>query len=60
MKKYTLFLAVAAVLALTACGSGSTTNEKKDSTTTSVDTSKAVKTSVDSTAAGSKTEEPAK
>jgi ABC-type oligopeptide transport system substrate-binding subunit len=39
MKKYTLILAVTAMIALTACGSGSTTNETTDSTATQVDTS---------------------
>ena len=32
MKKYTFILAFGAIMALTACGSGSTTTEKTDST----------------------------
>lgn len=37
MKKYTFILAIGATLALTACGSGSTTNEATDSTATQVE-----------------------
>lgn len=46
MKKYTFILAIFATIALTACGSGSTTTETTDSTAVSVDTTAAV---VDST-----------
>ena len=47
MKKYFLILVIGAMVALTACGSGSTTNETNDSTavktdTVKVDTTKAV------------------
>jgi hypothetical protein len=38
MKKYTLILAIGAMFALTACGSGSATNEATDSTAAQVDT----------------------
>jgi hypothetical protein len=38
MKKYSFILAVTAMIALTACGSGTTTNETTDSTATQVDT----------------------
>jgi hypothetical protein len=38
MKKYTFIFAIGAMFALTACGSGSSTNESKDSTTVVVDT----------------------
>jgi hypothetical protein len=38
MKKYTFILAIGAALALTACGSGSSTNEATDSTAAQVDT----------------------
>ena len=37
MKKVTFILAFGAILALTACGSGSTTNETTDSTAVQVD-----------------------
>ncbi len=37
MKKYTFIFAFGAMLALTACGSGSTTTETTDSTVTTVD-----------------------
>ncbi len=37
MKKYTLLLAVIVTLTLSACGSGSTTNETTDSTAVQVD-----------------------
>jgi len=37
MKKYTLLLAVIVALTLSACGSGSTTNETTDSTAVQVD-----------------------
>lgn len=37
MKKYTLVLAVITTMVLTACGSGSTTNETTDSTAVQVD-----------------------
>jgi uncharacterized protein YcfL len=46
MKKYFLIFAVSTSLVLTACGSGSATNEVKDSTNTEVDTTAVV---VDST-----------
>ena len=42
MKKYTFILAISAILALTACGSGSTTTESTDSTAAVVDTTKTV------------------
>lgn len=38
MKKYTLILALGVALTLTACGSGSATNEATDSTAAQVDT----------------------
>ena len=37
MKKYTMILAIGAMLALTACGSGSTTTETSDSTSVNLD-----------------------
>ena len=37
MKKYTLVLAIGVALTLSACGSGSTTNEATDSTAAQVD-----------------------
>lgn len=37
MKKYSFILFVSAMFALTACGSGTTTNETTDSTATQVD-----------------------
>ena len=49
MKKYTFILAFGAMLALTACGSGSTTTESTDSTMAPVADSTAVVT--DTTAA---------
>jgi hypothetical protein len=49
MKKYTLILALGVALTLTACGSGSATNEATDSTGAQVDT--AAVTAVDSTKA---------
>ena len=55
MKKYTLILALGVALTLTACGSGSATNEATDSTAAQVDT--AAVTTADSTA--STTEAPA-
>ena len=48
MKKYTLILALGVALTLTACGSGSATNEATDSTAAQVDT--AAVTTADSTA----------
>lgn len=48
MKKYTFILAFGAMLALTACGSGSTTTESTDSTSAPVADSTLV---ADSTAA---------
>ena len=44
MKKYTFVFALFAIVALTACGNGSTTTEKTDSTAVNVDS-----TSIDST-----------
>lgn len=49
MKKYTFIFAIGAMLALTACGSGSTTTETTDSTLVNLD-STAV-TATDSTTA---------
>ncbi len=49
MKKYTFILAFGAMLALTACGSGSTATETTDSTAATVDTT--VAPVVDSTSA---------
>ena len=48
MKKYTLILALGVALTLTACGSGSATNEATDSTAAQVDT--AAVTAADTTA----------
>lgn len=42
MKKYTFILAFGAMLALTACGSGSTATETTDSTLGGVDTSNTI------------------
>lgn len=39
MKKYSFILVVTAMIALTSCGSGTTTKETTDSTATQVDTS---------------------
>lgn len=47
MKKYSFVFALFAMMALTACGNGSTTNEKTDSTTNQPDS--AVTTTNDST-----------
>jgi uncharacterized lipoprotein YajG len=60
MKKYTFVFALFAVVALTACGTGSTTTEQTDSTAVQVDS--AVVNSADSTVVltptdSSKTEE---
>ena len=49
MKKYTFIFAIGAMLALTACGSGSTTTETTDSTATQVDSTSV--TATDSTTA---------
>jgi hypothetical protein len=49
MKKLTFILALGATIALTACGSGSATNEATDSTGAKVDTSAV--TAADSTTA---------
>jgi len=38
MKKYTFILAIGVALTLTACGSGSTTTQKTDSTAVATDT----------------------
>jgi ABC-type enterochelin transport system substrate-binding protein len=58
MKKYTFILAIFATVALTACGSGSTTTETTDSTAVSVDTTAAVvdSASVETQTGGSATE----
>jgi hypothetical protein len=40
MKKYLIILVIGAMVALTACGSGSTTNGTNDSTTVVTDTVK--------------------
>lgn len=40
MKKYILVIAIVATIAMTACGSGSTTKETTDSTTTKIDSVK--------------------
>jgi ABC-type oligopeptide transport system substrate-binding subunit len=53
MKKYILILALGVAFTLTACGSGSATNEATDSTAANVDT--AAVTAVDSTKATSDT-----
>lgn len=42
MKKYTFILAFGAIMALTACGSGSTATETTDSTVVGVDTSNTI------------------
>jgi ABC-type glycerol-3-phosphate transport system substrate-binding protein len=42
MRKYMLILAIGTTLVLTACGSGSTATETKDSTATTVDTTSVV------------------
>lgn len=60
MKKYTFVFALFAIIALTACGTGSTTTEQTDSTAVQVDS--AVVNSTDSTVVltptdSSKTEE---
>jgi len=47
MKKYTFVFALFAIVALTACGTGSTTTEQTDSTAVQVDS--AVVNSTDST-----------
>lgn len=39
MKKYTFVFALFAIMALTACGNGSTTTEQTDSTAVNVDSS---------------------
>lgn len=49
MKKYTFIFAISAILALTACGSGSTTNETTDSTATKVEVDTATTNAVDTT-----------
>jgi ABC-type enterochelin transport system substrate-binding protein len=49
MKKYTFILAIGAILALTACGSRSTTNETTDSTATEVEVDTATTSAVDTT-----------
>jgi len=40
MKKYIIILVIGAMVALMACGSGSTTNETNDSTAVKIDTVK--------------------
>lgn len=42
MRKYILVIALIATVAMTACGTGSTTTEKKDSTATKIDSTKHV------------------
>jgi ABC-type enterochelin transport system substrate-binding protein len=56
MKKYTFLIALIAVTVLSACGNGSTTNEKTDSTTSKVDSTATDSTAIDSTAIGATTE----
>ena len=56
MKKYTLILALGVALTLTACGSGSATNEATDSTAAQVDT--AAVTAADTTANAADTSAP--
>lgn len=56
MKKYTFVFALSAILALTACGTGSTTTEQTDSTSVNVDSS-AVSTT-DSTVVATPTDSP--
>ena len=64
MRKITLVLAIFATVALVACGSGSASNKKTDSTSVSTDTTVKPTDStaavVDSTKGGSKTEQPIK
>jgi hypothetical protein len=50
MKKYTLIMAFTAITALTACGSGSTATETKDSTSTTIDSASVGSATNDSTA----------
>jgi len=50
MKKYTFIMAFTAIVALTACGSGSTATETKDSTSTLVDSASVGSATTDSTA----------
>lgn len=52
MKKYTFILAFGAIMALTACGSGSTATETTDSTTAPVVDTTAVVTDSTSTSVG--------
>lgn len=49
MKKYTFILVASAIFALTACGSGSTTNETTDSTATTVEVDTVTTIAVDTT-----------
>ena len=56
MKKYTFVFALSAILALTACGTGSTTTVQTDSTSVNVDSS-AVSTT-DSTVVATPTDSP--
>lgn len=51
MKKYTIVFALIAVTVLSACGNGSTTNEKTDSTSVQVDS-----TTIDSTEVNTSTD----
>ena len=65
MKKYTFLFAVAATLALAACGSGSATNESTDSVAAQVDTNAVSATDsnvahIDTAAGGAKVEAPVK
>jgi hypothetical protein len=60
MKKITLLFAIFATVALVACGTGSTTNQKTDSTSVATDTTAkpadSTAAAVDSVAGGAKTE----
>jgi len=64
MKKVTFILALGVVLTLAACGSGSTSTQKTDSTAVSTDTTAkatdSTATAVDSTKGGAKAEEAVK
>jgi ABC-type Fe3+-citrate transport system substrate-binding protein len=58
MKKYTIVFVLIAVTVLSACGNGSTTNEKTDSTSVQVDstTTQVDSTTIDSIAVSASTE----
>ena len=64
MRKITFILALGVTLTLTACGSGSTAKQAKDSTAVSTDTTAkatdSTATAVDSTKGGAKAEEAVK